>query len=171
MTSLPNPRLPLDTIEQMFEKLRWEEARLAESWSIYDSFNFLVTAHHLWFDWLKNAGSLEQQARGSGLPEEAKIVFQAVVDVSNGTKHWLMDRTGSKKRQVITEVTQPMCAGWDSYFFGDMVHFEFGEYFVSMSEISALIMGYLEWVVYGAGAKSVEELCSALSAMKAKFTP
>lgn len=59
-----------------------------------------------------------------------------------------------------------MCAGWDSYFFGDMVHFEFGEYFVSISEISALVLGYFEWIIYGDGAKSVDELCAALSAMK-----
>jgi len=168
MTSLPNPRLPLDTVEQMFEKLKWEEARLKESWSVYDSFNFLVTAHHLWCDWLGHAGSTEQQARASGLPDDAKVVFQAVVDVSNGTKHWLMERPGSKKRQVVAEVTEPMCAGWDSYFFGDMVHFEFGEYFVSMSEISALVLGYFEWIIYGDGAKSVDELCAALSAMKAQ---
>ena len=171
MSLLPNPRLPLDTMEQMFEKLKWEEARLVESWSVYDSFNFLVTAHHLWFDWLANAGSEEQQARAAGLPEDAKTVFQAVVDVSNGTKHWLMDRPGSKKRQVVAEVTEPICAGYDSYFFGDMIHFKFGEPFVSMSELSALVMHYMEWIIYGTGSKSIAELSAAIEAMKLKPTP
>jgi hypothetical protein len=163
---LPNPRLPLDTVEQMFDKLKWEEARLVESWSVYDSFNFIVTAHHLWFDWMEHAGSLEQQSRAAELPDDAKMIFQAVVDVSNGTKHWVMNRPDSKKRQVVAEVTDPICAGYDSYFFGDMIHFKFDEYFVSMSEISALIMGFFEWIIYGTGEKSVDELSAAMSAMK-----
>lgn len=168
MPTLPNPRLPLDTAEQMFDKLKWEEARLVESWSVYDSFNFVVTAHHLWFDWLANVGTPEQRDRAHALPADAKMVFQAAADVSNGTKHWRMDRPGSKKRQVVSEVTEPICAGYDSYFFGDMVHFEFGEYFMSMGELSALIMAYLEWIIYGTGDKSIDELSAALSAMKVK---
>lgn len=78
---LPNPRLPLDTMEQMFDKLKWEEARLTESWSVYDSFNFIVTAHHLWFDWTNNVGSAEQNARAAALPDDAKLFRQVLIDV------------------------------------------------------------------------------------------
>lgn len=106
--------------------------------------------------------------RARRLPADAKTVFQAVIDVSNGSQHWKLDNTGSIRRQVISEVTPPICAGWDSYFFGEMVHFRFGEHFVSMSEISALVMRYFEWVITGNGEKSLAELSASLAAMKTK---
>lgn len=170
MVDKPSPRLPLNTVEEMFEKLKWEDKRLRATWSIYDSFNFIVTAHHLYWDWIHEgqAATLEQVARARALPADAKTVFQAIIDVSNGSKHWKLDNTGSIKRQVVSEVTAPVCAGWDSYFFGDMVHFRFGDHFVSMSEISALVMHYFEWVIQGSGDKSLTELSAALAAMKVK---
>jgi hypothetical protein len=164
----PSPRLPLNTVEEMFDKLKWENSRLRESWSVYDSFNFIVTAHHLYWDWIHEgqAANPEQVARAKTLPADAKVVFQAIIDVSNGSKHWKLDNPGSVRRQVISEVTAPTCAGWDSYFFGDMVYFRFGDHFVSMSEISALVMHYFEWVIHGSASKSLAELSEALAAMK-----
>lgn len=65
MTQKPSPRLPLHTADDLFKKLRWEEERLEQSWSEYDSFNFIVTAHHLYFDWILkgNAATPEQVER------------------------------------------------------------------------------------------------------------
>jgi len=172
MSTKPSPRLPLNTVEGMLEKLRWEESRLTESWNVYDSFNFIVTAHHLYWDWIHEgqASSAEQMARAKALPPDAKVLFQAVTDVSNGSKHWKLDNKGSQKRQVVEEVTDSICAGWDSYFFGDMIHFKFDGYFISMSELSSLVIHYFEWMIHGAGEKTLNELSASLKAMKVEPT-
>jgi hypothetical protein len=168
MSAKPSPRLPLHTVEDMFDKLKFEETRLLESWSVYDSFNFIVTAHHLYYDWILcgKASTKEQTERAKGLPADAQTVFQAIIDISNGSKHWELDNKKSIDRQVVAEVTEPMCAGWDSYFLGDMVFFRFGAQFVSMAEISSLVMAYFEWVIFGEGKKTLDELSDALAAMK-----
>ena len=36
----PSTRFGLETCEDMYEKLRWEAARLEEEWGVYDTFNF-----------------------------------------------------------------------------------------------------------------------------------
>jgi len=173
MSTKPSPRLPLNTVEGMFEKLKWEESRLRESWNVYDSFNFIVTAHHLYWDWIHEgqASTAEQMARARGIPPDAKVLFQAVTDVSNGSKHWKLDNKGSQKRQVVEEVTDSICAGWDSYFFGDMIHFKFDGYFISMSELSSLVMHYLELIIHGIGQKTLDELSASLKAMKLPPAP
>lgn len=43
----PTTRLLLENARDLFEKLKWERGRLEEGWSVYDSFNFVVTASSL----------------------------------------------------------------------------------------------------------------------------
>jgi len=47
------PTLGIQTSNEMFEKLKFESSRLQKSWHPYDSFNFIVTAWHLFQDWNK----------------------------------------------------------------------------------------------------------------------
>ena len=55
------PRLPIDSCEALFEKLKWDFQQLEKDWtSPYTTFNFVVTAYHLYQDWIKRAGSHEQ---------------------------------------------------------------------------------------------------------------
>jgi hypothetical protein len=168
MIDKPPPRLPLNNAEELFEKLKWEEARLLDGWGIYDSFNFVVTAYHLYYDWIKcgKAATQSQSDRAKSLTQEPLDLFQAVADLANGSKHFILDHKGAKDRQVVTEVTDLTCAGWDSYIFGDMVHIKFGIYFLSMSEMSALVMKYLEWIIEGGSDKPPIELSQSLAAMR-----
>lgn len=64
MPAEPSPRLSLHTVEDMFDKLKLEEARLLESWSVYDSFNFIVTAHHLYYDSILCSQHMRSRSRG-----------------------------------------------------------------------------------------------------------
>lgn len=168
MLQKPITRLPINTAQEMFEKLKWEESRLAESWSVYDSYNFIVTAHHLYWDWiyLGHAASADQQHRARSLPDDAQSVFNVIRDVSNGSKHFQLTNEKSLKSQVVTEVTAPGCYGYDSYFEGDMVHFGFEDYFVSMAELSAVVIRYLEWIVQGTDINALNEMSAALAGMK-----
>lgn len=92
----------------MYEKLKWEAQRLEDGWSVYDSFNFVVTAHHLYHDWIKNCGSPEEKAKKCSLPEPAKMILQSIVDLSNGNKHWKLTNKETLERQVVTKVYEPI---------------------------------------------------------------
>ena len=144
-------RLALDTAEDMFKKLKWDEQQLVDSWGVYPSFNFIVTAHHLYFDWIiKGRGARpEQTDRASRLPPDGKLLFQAITEVSNGTKHWKLTHKDVLANQVITDVSEPEVSDYDSYFFGEMVYLSYGGHRLSMSTASALIMHYFEWIIYG----------------------
>jgi hypothetical protein len=147
---LPSPRLPLNTVEQLFDKLKWEEARLVQSWSVYDSWNFIVTANHLSVDWIAEKGSPATQAqrdRRSDLPDDAKRLFKAIRQVANASKHF--DLTTAKPHQIVGEITDPEISDYDSYFFGEMIYIPYDDGRISMSAASALIMRHLEWVIYG----------------------
>lgn len=161
-------RLALDTAEDMFEKLKWEEARLMESWGIYDSFNFIVTAHHLYVDWLSlDSAKPSQVARKAALPSDAQIVFQAVIDVSNGSKHWQMTHPASLKRQVIVRIDRPVIGCWYSYAEDKpMAYFDFAGYSLSMAELSDFVMKYFDWILNGEGQPFPTELTSNLQALR-----
>nr|WP_314540173.1 hypothetical protein [uncultured Massilia sp.] len=168
MTEKQIPRLAIHTPVDLFDKLKWELNRLQNGWGIYDSFNFIVTAHHLYYDWIDEgkAASAEQVERKNALPQDAKDVFQAIVDVSNSCKHWHLTNPGSLKRQVVLEVAEPSIASLDAYVWGPMVYFDFKGHYVSMSEMSALVMTYLEWIINGGDDAVLDEMSSALKGMK-----
>jgi len=163
-------RLALDTAEDMFEKLKWDELQLIESWGVYPTFNFIVTAHHLYFDWIVQGRGAqpEQTKRAENLPADAKLLFQAITEVSNGTKHWKLTRKDVLERQIITDVSKPIVADYDSYFFGEMVYLSFSGHFVSVSAASSMIMRYFEWMINGGDSRALEELSSALAGMRVK---
>jgi hypothetical protein len=142
-------RLQLENADDLFSKLQWERARLEEGWSVYDSFNFVVTAHHLYVDWLKieNGATKESVAKKAQLPDDIKIVFQAAIDLSNGSKHWKLTNKRSLENQVVTNVEGPVIGDWWAYCFGGpMVYIDFDGYSTSMMEFSELIVGSLAWI-------------------------
>ena len=143
-------RLVLKNAMDLFEKLKWEKARLENGWGVYDSFNFIVTAHHLYVDWLKeeNGATEISVAKKNRLPSSIKTIFQAVVDISNGSKHWKLTNKQSLDRQVVTNVDGPITGDWWSCLIGGpMVYIDFDSYSASMMEFSELIVGALTWVL------------------------
>lgn len=168
MLEKTSTRLALDTAHDMFDKLKWEEARLVESWGVYDSFNFIVTAHHLYVDWLSLDSATDSQvARKAALPQGAQVVFQAVIDVSNGSKHWRMTNASSLKRQVIVRIDRPVIGCWYAFVEDKpMAYFDFGGYSLSMAELSAFVMKYFEWVLNGDGQEFPAELTANLEALR-----
>lgn len=145
--SKPPTRFGLETCQDMYEKLKWEAHRLEDGWSVYDSFNFVVTAHHLYHDWIKNCGSPEAKAKKCSLPEPAKIVLQSIVDLSNGNKHWKLTNEKTLERQVVTKVYEPIRGDWYAYFVaGPMVYVELGDYILSMTELVYQVISYFKWI-------------------------
>jgi hypothetical protein len=145
--SKPPTRFGLETCLDMYQKLKWEARRLENGWSVYDTFNFVVTAHHLYIDWIDSCGSPEAKAKKLALPEPAKTVLQSIIDLANGNKHWQMTNEKSIERQVITKAHEPVRGDWYAYFVaGSMVYAEFGDYILSMRVLKDLLLGYFKWI-------------------------
>ncbi|MDP2143847.1 MAG: hypothetical protein Q8J80_06910 [Gallionella sp.] len=143
----PSTRPGLETCLDMYEKLQWESQRLECGWSVYDTFNFVVTVNHLYVDWIRDCGSQEAKDKKAALPEFALLVMQAVVDLSNGAKHWQMTKDHSLKNQVITKAPERGINDWHAYFIsGPMLYVEFGDYKLSMRELRDQVLGYFKWI-------------------------
>lgn len=143
----PPTRFGLETYNDFYEKLKWESKRLEDGWGIYDTFNFIVTAHHLYVDWIDRCGNSTVKVRKSRFPVSAKLVMQCVADLANGNKHWQMNRPNSVERQVVKNVDKPMIGDYYSYFIaGPMIYVDFDNYSLSMSELMDLLLGYFKWI-------------------------
>ena len=143
----PSTRFGLETCQDMYEKLKWEASRLEDGWSVYDTFNFVVTAYHLYIDWIDKCGSPEEREKKHLLPESAKMVLQSIVDLANGNKHWELSHKGSLKHQVVKSVHKRTRGDWYAYFVaGPMVYVEFGDYVLSMRGLMYQVLGYFKWI-------------------------
>lgn len=171
MTVLPSPRIPINTVEELFNKLKWEEARLLESLSVYDSWNFVVTAHHLSNDWIKKqlVATQEQKDRQADLPVELKRLFVAFGNIADGSKHF--DLTWAKKGQIVAEVSEPETSDYDSYFFGDMIYVTYDAYRISIWAASEIIVKSLEWIIFGGDRVFVDDLSVGLAGTKIAPSP
>ena len=176
MLNKPSPRLPLDSVEELFDKLKWEETRLVDSWGVYDSWNFLLTAHHLYHDWFggKKLSPATDEQKGRRLLIEntlpsIKKLFHAISDVANGNKHFDLD--SAKKKQIVHEATEPEISDYDSYFYGEMIYISFDDYRVSMFAGSEMVIRCLDWIIYGGDQTVLDEVSSALVEMKGTLTP
>lgn len=109
------PRIPLHSADDLYAKLKREHARLQAGWSTDDSFNFIVTAYHLYDDWARRAGTRAQQQRRNRLDPIAERLMHVLRDITNASKHWKLDAPNERKR-VVGEVSSARIADWHSYF-------------------------------------------------------
>lgn len=144
------PTLGLFCSADMFEKLKFESARLRKSWRPFDAFNFLVTGWHLHHDWVnsddpRSACRMKRQMRR--LPEEMTLVLMVVRDLVNGSKHFQLDLQAASKRKI-TEVHSGDGVDYYEYYFQEDlpgVTLENGWYF-SIRILHNLLMSYFDWI-------------------------
>lgn len=146
-SSLPQPRIPIHTCEGLFDKLKWEHKRLQDEWNEYNSFNFVLTAYHLYCDWIDKAGSQAQKQRKNGMPTNAKRLFFVLRDITNASKHWKLDTPNEAKR-IVSDVSDPKIADWDSYFnTGSVIYISVDQANVSLPEVARLVIETLQWLL------------------------
>jgi hypothetical protein len=144
------PVFGINTSLDMFEKLRYESARLEQSMHPYDAFNFLVTAWHLFEDWAKSddrQALCRMKRHRAKLPREMNLVLDVVKDIVNGSKHFKLDDRSAKKRRV-GEVHTGEEVGWLSYLFREnlpAVTVDEHWYF-SIRILNNLVLKFFEWV-------------------------
>lgn len=161
-TSQPSPRIPIDTCEGLFEKLRWDYQQLQEGWNEYRTFNFVVTAYHLYADWIKNAGSPAQVERKEKLPPIGKKLFFTLRDITNSSKHWQLDAR-SQTKQIVKGVSKPEIGDWYAYFVaGPVMYVSVGEARPSIPELASVTIECLQWILNGETAAFPETLSERL---------
>ena len=148
-TSQPSPRIPIDTCEGLFEKLKWDYQQLQEGWNEYRTFNFVVTAYHLYEDWIKHAGSKAQRSRKGKLPTIGKKLFYTLRDITNASKHWQLD-SKSQNKKVVEGVSQPIIGDYYAYFIaGPVMYVSVGEARPGIPELASITIECLEWILNG----------------------
>lgn len=146
----PPTRFGLETCQDMYAKLKWDAQNLANGWKIYDIYNFVVTANHLYVDWINNCGSPESKAKKGLLPESAKKVMQSIIDLSISCKHWKSEHDSSLKRQIINSPPERCINDWGAYLEGHpegvMLFITFDGYKLSIKELTGLVLSYFKWI-------------------------
>ncbi|MEZ7204771.1 hypothetical protein [Pseudoalteromonas sp. DY56-GL79] len=144
----PSLRVGLHSCEELFEKLKWEYSQLQEDWSnSYITFNFVLTANHLYADWVTSQGTKIQRQKVNRLPELGKQLFAVLRDVANASKHWQLDRK-SEKKKVVESVSKPIIGDWFSYFIsGPVPYISVGEANPSLPELASVTIKCFEWIL------------------------
>lgn len=149
ITDQTGPVLGIDSSKAMFEKLKYESSRLQQGWHPYDTFNFLVTAWHLFEDWAKSDDSRalsRMKRQRKRLPRPMNLVLDIIRYLVNGSKHFHLTPNAAAKRRVC-EVHTGEEVGWYEYFFHEdlpAVTVDDHWYF-SIRVLHNLIMRYFEW--------------------------
>lgn len=140
-----SPRLPLNTCSDLLAKLNWEHQQLQASWDTYRTFNFVITANHLYKDWIDKTGTDLQRLKKKNLPPLAIKLFKSWRDISNATKHWKLDRNGG---QVVTDVSEPIIGDWYAYFVaGPVIYVEVAGARPSLPELARVTLRCFEWLL------------------------
>jgi len=147
--SKKSPRIPIDTCEGLLEKLKWDYQQLQEGWTEYRTFNFVVTAHHLYADWINSAGTRKQKQRKNNLPKQGKKLFSTLRDITNSSKHWKLNAKGQKK-QIVSGVSKPVVADYYAYFIaGPVMYVSVGSARPSIPELASLTLECFDWILQG----------------------
>ncbi|MDC7704051.1 hypothetical protein [Vogesella indigofera] len=170
--TMNTPRLPIDTCEKLFDKLKWDHSQLEKDWgSSYCAFNFIVTAYHLYNDWISVAGTKEQRKRRHNLPSHGKLLFVVWRDITNATKHWELDEK-SQKKQVVSEVSGPIVGDWYSYFIAGPVHYvRVGNTLPSLPELAHVTIRCFQWLLEGEQSVKLSDLDRQLAVVFQTIMP
>ncbi len=144
------PRFTIESCQGLFGKLKWDYKQLESDWtSPYTTFNFVITAYHLYHDWIIKAGTEEQKLRRNNLPAKGKLLFNIWRDVTNATKHWELNEH-SQKQQVVNNITGPLIGDWDSFLFtGPVYYVRVGDALPSLPELCEVTLKCFEWILEG----------------------
>jgi hypothetical protein len=146
------PVLGIGSSAELYEKLKFEGARLGIEWHPYDAFNFVLTAWHLYQDWLP-ADRPNRPSRASAkldkrkLPEEMVLVLDVLRDLSNGSKHLNLD-PGSADKRVVSSTHSGEISNFYAYFFQERIVgvTTLGHYYFSIRKLRDITLAYFAWV-------------------------
>jgi len=131
----------------MLAKLKWDQQQFEGGWDEYKTFNFVLTAHHLFTDWIDSIGTREHKNKRKLLPENAKLIFSAWRDITNASKHCTLNPDG-KRKQVVTEVTKPRIGDWHAYFItGPVIYVSIGAARPGLPQLANVTVRTFDWII------------------------
>lgn len=144
------PTLGLRCSQDLYHKLIFDAERLSKDWNGYDAFNFLVTAWHLFNDWLKSdpKKALSRSKRNKRiLCSEMVLVLDVVKDLVNGSKHFELDKKNADNRKV-EQTHNGLEADYYSFFFHEdtLGVSVVGNWYFSIRVLHNIIINYYHWV-------------------------
>ncbi len=144
------PIFGISSSRDLFEKLKYESTRLENGWHPYDTFNFMITAWHLFHDWKKSdkPEDVSRQKRDRNkLPATMKLVLDVTRDLVNGSKHFQLNPDSASKRRV-EEIHTGEEVGFYEYFFHEKVAGVTVEdhWYFSVRTLNNFLVRYFEWV-------------------------
>ena len=142
-------KIEIESCVDLFSKLKYEKSKLDKEWNSFDFFNFTVTAWHLHNDWLKNdkynRPNLAMRKIDQALPQMKEVVSIAR-DLSNGSKHFKLDKPNMEKK-VVEKIHAPEIRDWHSHFFGPKYGISTKSAYYSTADFIYLLYEYLAWVM------------------------
>ena len=160
----PSPRLPIDSCESLFEKLKFDYSQFQNDWtSTYFAFNFIITAYHLYQDWINKSGTKEQMQRKELLSPDGKKLFEVLRDITNATKHFSLFEKNQQK-QIAGSISGPIIGDWAAYFFhGPVLYVTVGNSRPNFVQISKATISCFNWILNGEKSNLDEELQALFS--------
>lgn len=141
----------INTCYDLYKKLMFEGSTLENNWNEYNSFNFIVTAWHLYDDWLKSDRenrpnlSTKKKEHHKTPQNMMKIIF-ALRDVANSSKHFTLNDASFNKK-VVTGIHQPIVGDAAAYFLhGPMIYIEIENSVYSMRDLRHIVLLYFDWI-------------------------
>jgi hypothetical protein len=154
----PAPRLPLNSCEDLLEKVKWDRQQLNADWGTYKTLDFILSANHLYKDWIDKTGSNEQRQRKWRAGKSLKDIFHCLGDLANATKHWKLDKY-NQENQIVDAVSTPIIADWSAYFLtGPVIYVDILGSRLSMPELTDITLKCLDWLVHGSTELDAENL-------------
>lgn len=137
--------------QDLFRKLQHDAKRLREEWSTYDAFNFVVTAWHLYHDWVKSdppKAMSRSKRKKKHLPPSMILILDLSRDIANGSKHFQLDKDASKNRKV-GRLHSGRESNWYSFFFYENllgVTTDDACHYFPIRVLHNVLMAYFYWV-------------------------
>lgn len=147
---LDGPRIGLKSSDDLYDKLKFDDSRLAKEWAPYDIFNFIITSWHLFHDWTRSdpPKALSRSKRNRHkLPDEMNLVLDVVRDLANGSKHFYLEDKSAKNRKITQTHTGEEYGYFEWFFHEDLPAVTVdSHWYFSIRVLRNLVMAYFEWV-------------------------
>jgi len=153
-TTLPAPRIPLNTPEDLLDKLKLDYKELDNGRAEYKAFNFVVTAYHLFEDWIKKSPKSDlrlkkPRKRCENLPANARKLFDVLRDITNASKHFQLNEK-SRNKQIVTDVSTPQIRDMHSFYNNrPVLYVTVEDACPSLSELACLTLECITWILQG----------------------
>ncbi len=146
------PVIGITSCHDLHQKLRIEGERLEGKWHAYDAFNFVLTAWHLYQDWLpgdKLGRPVYAPQKGDKhrLPQQMKLVLDVLRDLCAGSENFQVNLDAAQKRGI-EETHSGAIGDWYAYFTHERIPgvTAEGDYYFSVRKLRNITHSYFDWV-------------------------